>query len=405
MPRVERDVVRRVARPAAIGVALVVVAWAVPGAGLYTDDQPADVALYQEFGEKLARGEIPYRSFSVEYPPAALPAFLLPALGAHEDYTLLFKLLMLFCAAVTVVGVTVTLTATEASRRHVWTATVFAALTPLALGETALARYDFWPVALVSLALASLALGGVRLPLALLAIAAAAKVYPLVALPVALVWLWRRGGGAAARSGATWFVGVGALVLAPFLVLGPGGIRFTTLQLLRRPLQIESLGGSLVAAAHRLGLAETRVTTEFGSQNPDGPLASPILLVTAVLLAATLTAAVLLGSRRTNAPPALLLGVAAAVCSFVAFGKVLSPQYLIWLIPLVPLVRGRVGVAASTLLLAALALTRAWFPGRYEKVTGLDGDVWLVVARNALLVGIVLLLLARLRRLRRTHVA
>ena len=53
---------------------------------------------------------------------------------------------------------------------------------------------------------------------------------------------------------------------------------------------------------------------------------------------------------------------AACVCAFVAFGKVLSPQYLIWLVPLVALVSGRRGIAAVALLVAALVATQAWFP-------------------------------------------
>ena len=51
--------------------------------------------------------------------------------------------------------------------------------------------------------------------------------------------------------------------------------------------------------------------------------------------------------------------------AFVALGKVLSPQFLIWLVPLVPLVRGRRGLAAAAMLGAAMLLTQAWFPDRY----------------------------------------
>ena len=60
-----------------------------------------------------------------------------------------------------------------------------------------------------------------------------------------------------------------------------------------------------------------------------------------------------------------LLGSITTVVAFVAFGKVLSPQFLVWLLPLVPLVAGRRGAAAAALLVLACALTRLWFPGDY----------------------------------------
>ena len=62
----------------------------------------------------------------------------------------------------------------------------------------------------------------------------------------------------------------------------------------------------------------------------------------------------LLGSGARGAPARdperLIRYSAAAVVAFVAFDKVLSPQFIIWLIPLVPLVGGRRGLVASALL-------------------------------------------------------
>ena len=85
---------------------------------------------------------------------------------------------------------------------------------------------------------------------------------------------------------------------------------------------------------------------------------------------------------------------AASVCAFVALGKVLSPQYLVWLLPLVPLVRGRRGVAASALLLLAMTLTQIWFPYRYVDLA-LHFDTtasWLVFARDLVLVALLAVL-------------
>ena len=90
------------------------------------------------------------------------------------------------------------------------------------------------------------------------------------------------------------------------------------------------------------------------------------------------------------------------MCAFVALGKVLSPQFLIWLVPLVPLVRGRRGLWASVLLGIAVVLTQLWFPFRYFRLA-LDfeaGLSWLLLARDLTLVALVAVLLLPVREQR-----
>jgi hypothetical protein len=91
---------------------------------------------------------------------------------------------------------------------------------------------------------------------------------------------------------------------------------------------------------------------------------------------------------------------AAAVVAFVALGKVLSPQFLIWLVPLVPLVRGRRGVAAAALLALAMVLTQLWFPYRYWDLAlhFAPRESWLVLARDLVLVALAVVLAAPTRR-------
>jgi hypothetical protein len=94
--------------------------------------------------------------------------------------------------------------------------------------------------------------------------------------------------------------------------------------------------------------------------------------------------------------------VVASAVAFLAFAKVLSPQYLLFLVPLVPLADS---LAASAGLLVALGLTQVWarFPEPFLDTVHLGGRIWVVVARNLVLVGLYALLLRGLRRSRSTN--
>jgi hypothetical protein len=123
-------------------------------------------------------------------------------------------------------------------------------------------------------------------------------------------------------------------------------------------------------------------------------------LSTALELAGVLAVWILFARRRNADGEAVLLAAAAAVCVLVAFDKVLSPQYMIWLVPVVVLVRGSRGIVAGVLLLAVLGLTQTWFPWHYWSLA-LDHSApwsWYLLARDLALVALAGVLVLELSR-------
>jgi Glycosyltransferase family 87 len=378
-----------------VGAALLVVVWGLLHTGPFDDFEIVDIGVYQEYGEAMLEGEVPYRDFELEYPPAALPVFLLPALAAGEDYRAVFEGLMLMCGFAAFAALAYALVAAGASVRQVYGAVALAALAPLALGSVVLTRFDLWPAALLAGALAALAADRSRLGLGLLGVAAAAKLYPLVVLPLALVYVGRRHGRRAALVSFGVFAAVVAAIVLPFAVISPDGLAESVTRQSGRPLQIESLGAALLMVSNRLELYEPTVVSSFGSQNLEGSLPDALASMLTGLQVVAVAAVWALFARGEATRARLFAGAAAAVVAFVAFGKVLSPQFLIWLVPLVPLV---VSLLPAVGLLAALVLTQLWFPSRYWDYVGFGAEAWLVLARDLVLVVLLGLLLRSLSR-------
>jgi Glycosyltransferase family 87 len=333
----------------------------------------------------------------VEYPPAALPVFVLPALADEEDYGLAFELLMWVCAAAIIVLLATTLSAAGASAARLYGATAFAGIAPLLLGSVILTRFDLWPAALVAGVLAALVAGRDRLGLGLLGLATMAKLYPAILLPLAFVWVARRRGRQEALLCLVVFLAVAAAIALPFAVLSPSGLWHSLTTQLGRPLQIESLGAALLLGAKQLGLYDPTVVSSHGSQNLEGTLPDALASIETALGVLALLVVWIAFARGRMDRDRLLTASAAAVVAFIAFGKVLSPQFLIWLVALVPLVAATVGVAACWLLAAALVITQIWFPYRYWDVVALQPVGWLVLLRDLLLVALLALLVAAIR--------
>jgi hypothetical protein len=397
-PRAERS---RLAEAVALGIVLLTISWALLHAGFWGRDQIVDTPVYERYGEAVLDGQVPYRDFDLEYPPAALPMFVLPAVAREDDYSGAFELLMWACAVAAIVALGLALTAVDASAARLFAAIGFVALAPLALGSVILSRYDLWPAALTIAALAALLGRRERLGFGILGLAVAAKIYPLVLLPLALVWVARRRGTREVWIGLGCCAAVVAACFLPFLILSPGGVAHSIGQQLGRPLQIESLGASILLAADRLGLYDATVASSHGSQNLAGSLPDNLAALSTAFQLVAVFVVWALFARRGLGREGLLTSSAAAVTAFVAFAKVLSPQFLIWLLPLVPAVAGAGGLAAVGVLAVLLVTTQLWFPFRYWDVVALEPAVWLVLARDLLLVGLFAILLVTLSRRRR----
>ena len=385
----------RVIAAAFVAITLFAVAWALLHHGFYTRSQVLDTPVYQRYGNAIARGQVPYRDFAVEYPPGALPMFALPGLAepGHDQnvsvgFRHAFETTMWFCGAAALLLMALTLFSLEAGRLHVWSALSFTAVAPLALGSVILSRFDLWPTALVVATVAALVSGWLRAGSGTLGLAIAAKLFPVVLVPLAVAYAWRRNGRREAIVCTAILCGVVAVVFLPFVVLAPRGVWDSVTGQLTRPLQIESLGSALLIAAHHAWGHGVTVETSHGSQNLAGHGAHVLALALSVLQIAALLVVWFLFARGPVTPQRLVRFSAAALVVFVAFGKVLSPQFLIWLIPVVPLVRGKRGLSASVLLGAALVLTQLWFPFRYwDYANNFQPTAsWLVLARDIVLV-------------------
>jgi uncharacterized membrane protein len=353
-----------------------------------------DVHLYEGFAKAILEGRVPYRDFFMEYPPGALAVFLPPlAFGGH--YNAAFKLVMALCGVATLVLVAWLLARFGASAPRLWAGVMLFALSPVALGPISLNTYDAWP-ALLTVAALALLVGGLPVPaLVLLGAAFTAKVYPLVLLPPALVFVWQTAGRSLALRALGAFVAVAAVITGPFLALAPDGLSESFRAQAARGLQIESLGGALLAAADRVGVYSATVVHRTGraiSYELTGSLPETLAAVSsAAQLLAVFLVAWLYAHGRDDVRR-LAFSFAAAIAGFLAFTRFFSPQYLVWLIPFVVFL----GPAAWVLAAAALVLAQVWF-FHYSDVVALGGHVWLVLARDLLMVALFAVALLALR--------
>ena len=366
--------------------------------GGFIDDRPWGNGSPFYYSLNVLNGQVPYRDFSLEYPPLALPVFLAPHLFAGDGliaYNNVFKVEMALFGLGALFLMNVVLRRLRATELRRALALGAFAVSPALLGHLFLNRYDLWPTLLVTAALASFVTCRVRTGGAATGAAIGAKAFALVTVPVAALRL--RG---SVRLAAVWAAAVLIATFGYFAVVAPHGLGASFKVQLTRHLQTESVGASLLLAADQVGIYHARIVAgNPGSIDLAGGLPDAIGVISSVVLLAAVALIVMLYRRcGPEDDEAFIAAFAASVFAFAVLTKVISPQFLIWVLPLVPLVRGRAGALASVLLLAALPLTQSLNYG-FSGLTIAGWTVWVLLLRNALLLGSFAVLIAGLLRM------
>src|SRR5215211_595983 len=293
----------------------------------------AGLKIYHHAGEAILRGKIPYRDFFIEYPPGSLLAFVPPALFSSNRvvYTGLFAIEMALVAVAALVLTTLAARKLWGPWAYMIPAATFTAAA-LLLYDLILARYDAVVTLMLAISTLCVALGGryVLLAYASLGFGAAVKLIPALAtLPLATL---RKG----AARGYVAFFAVLLLFFAPPLMLASEGLIKSFVYQADRGLQVESLAASVLLKLGRV----SRIGFGHGAYEVRGPdvefvssLSFPITAVLLVITALVMYREYRLGYLKLEQYPRY---AAALILAYMLGSRVLSPQFMLWLLPLVP---------------------------------------------------------------------
>ena len=360
---------------------------------------PGTGGLENFIAQLIRGGQIPYHDFASEYPPLALLSFLLPGLffNTVTAYSWAFAAEMMvfdLLALVMIADLASTLKMPVKNTLTVYTLLI------VATGPILVARYDVLPAALVLAALWAFVKGKNKLAWAAAALGFAAKLYPIILLPIFVIYQLKNRQYSRMIAGGAVFLGVTLLVTLPWIIIDASGYWHSWTYHLERGLHSESTYGTALLTGQLMGLTTVQGALTFGSWNLSSPLADSLAQMSFYISAAILLAvygfyAWRLQREAEGAPKAalsesstaqLLKYATLAVAVFLLTNKVFSAQYLAWLCPLIPLAADR-RYFAPMLFVAAAVLTQYVYPYQYISFElGKAMPVLTLTFRNLLLV-------------------
>jgi len=316
------------------------------------DPLTGDVKNFHTYILAIGEEKVPYRDFVVEYPPFSLLFIILPALASNlvspslTNYSIAFQMQsFILAAALMPVVRNLLLSFYPTPSNYKWRMAFFGVMLPI-ISLYIFRRFDIAPALLVALAFYLLYQQRPGWAGICLGLATTTKLYPFLVLPFLFLYFVRNRGEwkLFLRLGISYLIAIIVSVL-PFALFSFSGLVESLKYQTERGLQIESFFASIIWIGNQFGLVEVFRTVDhkstgyFSSWNAWLLPTSTILLVSGLLGLFVYSWWVSNPRRFTLTRQWLLLATFLAISWFIIANKVISPQYMVWLLPFLPFLR------------------------------------------------------------------
>jgi hypothetical protein len=367
---------------------------------IYTTENPA-TPLYLESASKIMQSNLPYRDFFMEYPPFSFIFFLLPRIftADYNTYGFVFQLEVLLSA---IVGLFVINNIARRVGQPPWKLMIIYTIGILAVGPIMAGRFDMFPAIMVLLSVYLFWLDKHEAAWGILALATMTKIYPAIIAPLFLISYIRNRQFRLMRRGIIVFALVSLIVLLPFLVLSPNGLWSFFTYHANRGLQVESIYSSVLLLGYKIGCVNVCSVFNFGSWNIEGPVANTIAAISTGLMLLAMLMIYLFFYKMNKPGKADIFQLGSfsflAIITTLVTSKVLSPEYLIWLIPFLPLIARKSKVAVVMFAVAGGLSYLLFNPIMYIQLVAFFTNAVIILAlRNFLLIAIAIAAATSLR--------
>jgi hypothetical protein len=370
----------------------------------YYKIQYTATGIYFDYAGKVLNGQLPYRDFSLEYPPFSLVFFILPRLFTvnYQIYAGIYQLEVLIGS---LIGLYIFYRIARRLGMAPWKLLGPYTLCILAMGPIVAQQFDLFPAIMMLLALYFFWIGRHKTSWVMLGLGAMTKVFPVVIVPIFWVYYLRNHQFQRVWSGIVAFVVPCLILTIPLMVISFNSLWNLINYHAQRGIQIESIYGAFILLANQLGWTAEKLVFNFGSWHLSGQLPDTLARLSTYFGVLLLLIAYWFIFRqikpgksqfsRLGAYALLVVGITLTT------SKLLSPQYLIWLIPLAPLVFSKWRVMTLGVFVAIGILTYYIFPVQYLALLSQnEGPVIALFTRDVLIIVLTGLAVVSLRSMK-----